>query len=456
MKQRQAPKGLVLAAASSNSGKTMLSLGLQRLLLREGMALAPAKCGPDYIDPAFHKAASHSVSINLDPWAMTADDIRARACEHVANADILFCEGVMGLFDGAAGGQGSSANLAKILALPVVLVLDVKGQAQTAAALVHGLQSYDPDVNVAGIILNRVGSMHHESLLREAIESLAIPILGAVRNNADLEMPSRHLGLVQANEYADLDRRIDAIADHIAPNVDLKVLCEIAGGIGQQKTEQEGPISQKAQQIPEGIGASYTRLPPLGRHIAIAKDAAFTFIYPHIVRDWQSEGAEISYFSPLADEAPHPHCDAIYLPGGYPELHLDALANAKVFKQAMRRAAEQKKCIFGECGGFMVLGKKIIAKNGKVENMLKLLPITTNFSNPKLNLGYRKITHQSDLPWPKDLLAHEFHYATIDWQGEASPLFEASNATGCALPAMGLQVGSVMGSFAHIIGPAHP
>ncbi|MCV6545952.1 MAG: cobyrinate a,c-diamide synthase [Cohaesibacter sp.] len=453
MKQRQAPKGLVLAAASSNSGKTMLSLGLQRLLLREGMALAPAKCGPDYIDPAFHKAASHSVSINLDPWAMTAADIRERAYEHVANADMLFCEGVMGLFDGAAGGKGSSANLAKILTLPVILVLDVKGQAQTAAALVHGLQSYDPDVDVAGIILNRVGSMHHESLLREAIESLAIPILGAVRNNPDLEMPSRHLGLVQANEYADLDRRIDFIADHIAPNVDLKALCRIAGYIGQQKTEQEEPMSQQLQ---EGTGLLYTRLPPLGRHIAIAKDAAFTFIYPHIVRDWQNAGAEISYFSPLADETPHPQSDAIYLPGGYPELHLDVLANAKAFKQAIREAAEQKKCIFGECGGFMVLGKEIIGKNGTSKNMLNLLPITTNFSSPKLNLGYRKVIHQSDLPWPKDLLAHEFHYATIDWQGEARPLFEASNATGRALPAMGLQVGSVMGSFAHIIGPAHP
>lgn len=429
------PVGFILAAASSNSGKTMLSLGLQRLLVRRNVAVAPAKCGPDYIDPAFHKAASGKTSINLDPWAMAADEIRARASGHASGSALLFCEGVMGLFDGAAGGKGSTASLAKILNMPVILVLDVKGQAQTSAALIHGLKSYDPDLEIAGIILNRVGSIHHESLLREAIKPLDIPILGAVRNNPELEMPSRHLGLIQAEEYSDLEARIDAIADHIATNIDLGQLLAVAKSL-----------------TPSQSKASYQRLAPLGQHIAIAKDAAFTFLYPHILQDWKEQGAEISFFSPLKDEGPNPEADAIYLPGGYPELHLEQLAAAKRFKQAMREAADAGKCIFGECGGFMILGKEIIGKDGDHQDMVNLLPITTSFSMPRLHLGYRKLSAASGLPWVGKLSAHEFHYANIVWQGEAESLFHATNASGAALAPMGLKQGSVMGSFAHIIG----
>lgn len=432
-----APNGLILAAASSNSGKTMLSLGLQRLLVRNDIGVAPAKCGPDYIDPAFHKAASHKTSINLDPWAMIPEELCTRAFNHAGGADIFFCEGVMGLFDGAAGGQGSTASLAKILNLPVILVLDVKGQAQTSAALIYGLKAYDPDLQIAGVILNRVGSVHHESLLREAIEVLDIPVIGAVRNNPDLEMPSRHLGLVQADEYADLNARIDRISDHIEPNIDLKRLIDLAQ-----------PLNAPDVSAVQKPGM----LQPLGQHIAIAKDAAFTFIYPHVLSDWQDQGAEISFFSPLNDEEPHPDADAIYLPGGYPELHLEQLAAAYQFKMSMREAASNNIRIFGECGGFMVLGKEIIGKDSKVEDMLNLLPITTSFSNPKLNLGYRILNHDQLLPWAPGLVAHEFHYANITWQGKAESLFHATNASGKELAPMGLRIGSVMGSFAHIIG----
>jgi cobyrinic acid a,c-diamide synthase len=432
-----APNGLILAAASSNSGKTMLSLGLQRLLVRNNVAVAPAKCGPDYIDPAFHKAASHKTSINLDPWAMIPEELCTRAFNHASGADIFFCEGVMGLFDGAAGGKGSTASLAKILNLPVILVLDVKGQAQTSAALIYGLKAYDPDLRIAGVILNRVGSIHHESLLKEAIEVLDIPVIGAVRNNPDLEMPSRHLGLVQADEYADLNARIDQIADHIEPNIDLKRLIDLAQPLN---------VSDISAVQKPGM------LPPLGQHIAIAKDAAFTFIYPHVLSDWQDQGAEISFFSPLNDEVPHPDADAIYLPGGYPELHLEQLAAANRFKMSMREAASNNIRIFGECGGFMVLGKEIIGKDNNSEAMLNLLPITTSFYNPKLHLGYRALSHDQLLPWASNLVAHEFHYANIAWQGEAESLFHATNASGKELSPMGLRVGSVMGSFAHIIG----
>nr|WP_321444768.1 cobyrinate a,c-diamide synthase [uncultured Cohaesibacter sp.] len=432
--------GLILAASSSNSGKTTLSLGLQRLFMRKGLKVAPAKTGPDYIDPAFHAVASGHPSINLDPWAMAPDALRARSQKQASGFDMLFVEGVMGLFDGAANGQGSTATLASILKLPVILVLDVKGQAQTAAAIANGIKLHDPDVIIGGVILNRVGSEIHESMLRESFAKVDIPVVGAVRVSEDLSLPSRHLGLVQASEHHELSDKIDRIADHVGQYVDLDQMLAIA--------QSRVAASQSAR-------SDHThQLAPLGRHIAIAKDAAFTFIYPHLTSEWQEQGAEISYFSPLKDETPSPDADAIYLPGGYPELYLEQLAVAQNFKASMQTAADAGILIFGECGGYMVLGRAITSKEGVAYPMLDLLPISTSFNKPKLKLGYRKLSHQSDLPWPEVLNAHEFHFSQITWMGEAESLFDAKAATGRDVGPMGQKVGSVFGSFAHIIGPA--
>ena len=435
------PTGLILAASSSNAGKTTLSLGLQRLLSRRGLHVTPAKCGPDYIDPAFHAVASGQSSINLDPWAMTREDLQARALRQSSLGDLLFVEGVMGLFDGAAKGQGSTAALAHALGLPVILVLDVKGQAQTAAAIAKGLCEFDPALTIGGILLNRVGSKAHEHLLREAFEPLDLPIVGAVRGSDQLQLPSRHLGLVQAGEHDGLDEMIDRIADHMSEDVDLDLILEIAN-----KHKGKTPV-------PSGIAAPLQSLPPLGQHIAIARDEAFSFIYPHLLQDWSDQGADLSFFSPLADEPPYQDADAIYLPGGYPELHLDRLACAATFRQAMRSAAERNVLIFGECGGYMTLGRSIISADGVETPMLDLLPITTSFAETKLSLGYRQLSHQSALPWASQLAAHEFHYATITLMGEADPLFEARTAADRALAPMGQRVESVHGSFAHIIAP---
>ena len=431
------PRGLILAASSSNAGKTTLSLGLQRLLVRRGLAIAPAKCGPDYIDPAFHAVASGRASINLDPWAMATKDLTARAAAQAQTADLLFVEGVMGLFDGAANGQGSTATLAQALGLPVILVLDVKGQAQTAAAIAKGISSYDPNVTIGGVLLNRVGSAAHEHLLREAFAPLDLPIVGAVRGSDQLQLPSRHLGLVQAGEHDALDGMIDRIADHMAPDVDLDRILGIASEV---TANQEG-------------AAPLQRLAPLGQRIAIARDEAFSFIYPHLLGDWRDQGAELSFFSPLADEAPTEEADAIYLPGGYPELHLERLASAHAFRAAMQTAAAKGVLMFGECGGYMTLGRSIISADGVEVPMLGLLPITTSFADTKLSLGYRKLSHQSALPWGPELAAHEFHYATILAMDKAEPLFAARTAADRELPSMGQRVGSVNGSFAHIIAP---
>lgn len=437
--------GLILAASSSNSGKTTLSLGLQRLLLRRGLKVAPAKCGPDYIDPAFHAVASGRVSLNLDPFAMSSDDLRIRAANQMAKADMLFVEGVMGLFDGAAKGRGSTADLARHLKLPTVLVLDVKGQAQTAAAIAHGIRSFDPDIEIAGVVLNRVGSMAHEALLRESFDQVDIPVIGAVRASDKLALPSRHLGLVQAGEHPELDAQIDAIADHMAPDVDLDKLLSLTNGRADHLADLQGETPAK-------------QLPPLGRHIAIARDEAFAFLYPHLVTDWKEQGADISFFSPLADEAPAPEADAIYLPGGYPELHLEALDAAQNFRRAMGKAHDDGLCIYGECGGYMMLGEAIIDAKGISHPGLDLLPVTTSFAAPKLKLGYRQLAPVGGYPWSMPLLAHEFHYSQEpDMNQDPEPtarLFHASNASGKQLPDMGHQVGNTFGSYAHVIAPA--
>ena len=434
--------GLILAASSSNAGKTTLSLALQRLFHRRGLIVSPAKCGPDYIDPAFHAVASGKPSLNLDSWAMTSRDILVRSNYHAAISDILFVEGVMGLFDGAAGGQGSTANLARILKLPILLVLDVKGQAQTAAAIADGICKFAPDVHVGGVLLNRVGSAAHETLLRDAFGAIDLPVFGAIRSSDSLSLPARHLGLVQAGEYDALSTRIDQIADHVGQYVDLDAILELANDRPKQPSS-----------LPSG--QTVKRLPPLGQRIAIAKDAAFTFLYPHILEDWKEHGAELSFFSPLADEAPQKEADAIYLPGGYPELHLDILSATTHFRRAMTAAAGKQKCIFGECGGYMVLGQSIESESGITHPMLGLLPLRTSFSNPKLHLGYRKLSLKGNLSWPEHLMAHEFHYANIISTEQAdSPLFDAETASGKKLDKMGHSIGNVHGSFAHIIAPA--
>uniref|UniRef100_UPI0029C837CB cobyrinate a,c-diamide synthase n=1 Tax=uncultured Cohaesibacter sp. TaxID=1002546 RepID=UPI0029C837CB len=285
MSHAQTVPGLILAASSSNSGKTTLSLGLQRLLARKGLLVAPAKCGPDYIDPAFHEVASNYSSVNLDPWAMRPSDLVWRSRAQAQGRDILFVEGVMGLFDGTVGGAGSTANLAKTLNLPVFLVLDVKGQAQTAAAIAAGIRDHDRDINIAGVILNRVGSPMHVSLLREAFDKVGLPVVGTVGQSDTLGLPSRHLGLVQAGEYSSLGDRIDAIADHMANDVDLDLMLSIATEQSQLATNgQSNCMAPANDDLLDGLrndaaaSSPLLRLPPLGQHIAIAKDAAFTFI----------------------------------------------------------------------------------------------------------------------------------------------------------------------------------
>lgn len=428
------PRGLLIAAPASGSGKTFVTLALLRALRSAGVKVASAKVGPDYIDPRFHQAATGQPCPNLDPWAMAPPLLRALASQAVADRDLLVIEGVMGLFDGAEAGGGSTADLAALFGLPVILVVDARRQAQSVAALVSGFAGFRNDCRIAGVILNRVGSPRHRNILESALAERDIPVLGALPETDELVMPSRHLGLVQAGEHGDLEAFLDSAARLAADNFNLDRLAALAGPL-------------------PGAAGSPECLAPLGGHIAVASDEAFAFAYPHMLDGWMRAGARLSVFSPLAGETPEETADAVFLPGGYPELHAGKLAANSGFLAGLRRAAERGALVYGECGGFMVLGDGLVDGEGGLHEMAGLLPLETDFSKRKLHLGYRRLIHDSALPWPAALRGHEFHYSSLARQGDCEPLFGVADSTGGDLGPMGLKRGKVMGSYIHVIAP---
>ena len=425
-------KAIVIAAPSSGSGKTVVTLALLRALARAGVPVASAKVGPDYIDPRFHASATGRACYNLDQWAMRAETISAHIAALSSGADLIVIEGVMGLYDGPETGKGSTADLAISLGLPVILVVDCSHQAQSIAALVSGFAGFDKALNLAGVILNRVSSARHIDLLTGALTQIGIKVVGAVPRVDNLALPSRHLGLVQADEHPELDGFLDEAAGIVEGAVDLDALKQLAADV---------PASQKTA----------AHMPPLGQRIAVANDEAFGFAYPHLLAAWRDDGAEVIPFSPLANAGPAEDADAVFLPGGYPELHGPQLSTNADFLSGLRNAARRQALIYGECGGYMVLGDYIIDKSGERHAMAGLLPLGTSFAERKLQLGYRRLSPKTSAPFKSDMRGHEFHFSTIDWHGEAEPLFEAADTSGRPLGPIGMRIGSVMGSYAHII-----
>jgi cobyrinic acid a,c-diamide synthase len=424
-------RGLIVAAPRSGSGKTTVTLGLLAALKRRGIAVRAAKAGPDYIDPAFHAAATGWPSVNLDSWAMAPAWLDALAREACRMAEIFIIEGVMG----PPGRRGSTADLAARLRLPVLLVLDVCGQSQTAAAVARGIASHDPAVRVFGVVLNRVGSARHRGLVADAMAVCGLPVLGAIPRDATVEIPERHLGLVQAREHADLADRLDRLAAMAEHHLDLDAIIEAAA--------------------PMALGDAPTTpaLPPPGQRIALARDRAFSFVYPHVLDGWRGCGAEIVLFSPLADEAPPAGCDCCWLPGGYPELHAGALAAARRFRDGLARFAATRP-VHGECGGYMVLGEVMEDADGAHHARTGLLGHATSFAARKLHLGYReaRLLAAGPLgPAGAAIRGHEFHYASLTRQGNDEPLVDLVDGQGAALGASGGRRGHVTGAFFHAI-----
>ena len=499
---KAAARGLVIAAPASGSGKTTVTLALLRHLRDTGLRVASIKVGPDYIDPAFHAAASGRAGLNLDPWAMRGSTASAAIAAASAGADVIVAEGVMGLFDGATAHEGSTADAAAAMEWPVVLVVDARAMAASAAAVVQGFANFRRDVAVAGVIYNRIGSNRHAELLIEATAKTGIPVLGCIHRDPSLALPDRHLGLVQAAEHPDLERFLCAAAKTIGAAVDVDALMrlprrtrtgmlaatplpasggramEAHPGLGAQASRvQESSLGERIAMTHDAAVRGDGRRPPdpdrritsprdapmtnadpplpvLGQHIAVARDEAFAFAYPLTLDGWRRAGAELSTFSPLAGEAPAAGADAVYLPGGYPELHAGRLAASRGFLRGLRAAAGRGAMIYGECGGYMVLGERLIDADGVEHAMAGLLPVATTFAERGLTLGYRTVRILGDGPLGRDgtrFRGHEFHYARVLREDGDAALFRCGDARGRDLGTAGRRVGTVAGSFMHLV-----
>jgi cobyrinic acid a,c-diamide synthase len=344
----------------------------------------------------------------------------------------------MGLFDGVAmrgvAGTGATADLAEMMGWPVLLVIDPSGQAQTAAAVAAGLRDFRAGVQLAGVVLNRVASARHEDLVRRAMRGAGIPVLGALPRHAEITLPKRHLGLVQAEEQAEVDGLIAEAARFVAEHVDLDAVLQSARAWSSQSSTRSFGVT------------------PPGQRIALARDAAFSFVYPHMLEAWRSAGAEIVTFSPLADEGPDANADVCWLPGGYPELHAGRLAANRRFFDGVRAFAETRP-VHGECGGYMVLGAALTDAEGARHEMAGLLGLETSYAKRRMHLGYRLAELVAPMPGlgpGARLRGHEFHYSTIISQPDA-PLAVVRDATGGTVAETGSRRGRTTGTFFHLI-----
>jgi cobyrinic acid a,c-diamide synthase len=434
--------GLIIAATNSGAGKTSVTTGLIAALRRRGLAVQPFKCGPDYIDPGFLTAAAGRPCFNLDAFAMSAAEM-AGVAALAAPHDMAIAEGAMGLFDAGPAqgksGAGATADVAAATGWPVILVIDAPKMAQTAGAIALGCARFRAGVHIAGVILNRVSSERHRDLAASGLADAGIPLFGALPASQAGQMPSRHLGLVQAEETSALPALIDGLADSISAAVDLDRLLD-----GAKPSSLAMDVAR-----PNPL-----RLKPPGGRIALARDEAFSFIYPHLIEGWRAAGATLLPFSPLADEAPDASADVIWLPGGYPELHAGRLAAASRFRAGMASFAHTKP-VHGECGGYMTLGAGLTTPDGARHAMLGLLGLETSFVTKRMHLGYRRAALLSPMPGFTSgalLMGHVFHYAGITAQPD-EPLAVIHDAAGAVMAETGSRRGHVTGSFFHLITP---
>lgn len=383
---------LLIGAASSGSGKTTLTLGLLRALKKRGMAVQPFKCGPDYLDTMHHATAAGRMSLNLDTFMSGPEHVREVYARYGADADACITEGVMGLFDGYDTLLGSSAEIAKLLDLPVVLVLNARSTAYSVAPVLYGFKHFRPEVRIAGVIFNFVGSESHYGYLEQACRDAGVEALGYLPKCSDIEIPSRHLGLnVDSafcfNEFAD---RVAALTEKTVRIDRLLEICSRAAA---------APL----RALP--VEASKTSLLPALR-ISIARDEAFNFIYPANIDALRSLG-EVTFFSPLHDSS-LPPSDLVYLPGGYPEFYLKELSANEPMRTAIRRYCEEEGHLFAECGGMMYLGEYIADSDGVRYPMCGFLPQGATMENMRLRLGYRRILLDGI-----EYRGHEFHYSRL-------------------------------------------
>ena len=392
--------GFLIGAASSGSGKTTFTMGLLRALRNRHLRVQPYKCGPDYIDPLYHHLAAGRESVNLDTFLASPGHVREIFARYATDADICVAEGVMGLFDGYDRAWGSSAQVAALLRLPVVLLVNAQSTAYSVAPLIHGFHTFacpstgGQPLHIAGVVFNKVGSERHFRFLRSACEDAGTPCLGYIPRNAALNIPSRHLGLT-ISARAEMERLVSLAAEEIEAHVDVAALCSLEC---DEATDAIQPVS-----------------PAGGLRIAVARDEAFNFVYRANIDALASTGT-ICYFSPLHDAA-LPPCDLLYLPGGYPELSAGELAANTSMRESISRYAEAGGRLLAECGGFMYLCRDIDG-----QPMCGVFPFSATMAGARLHLGYRQL-RCGDVT----LYGHEFHYSRCTGLPEENAVYRYKN-----------------------------
>lgn len=434
-------KGIVVAGTRSGCGKTSVALGLMAALRRRGLRVAPFKCGPDFIDPAHHTRVTGRVSHNLDGWMCGRAGVEDIFERHAQDADVAVVEGVMGLFDGFSGRSeaGSTAEVAKWLGLPVLLVADAQSMARSAAAMAHGYLSFDPSLRFAGLALNRVGSPGHRELLAEALEGAAAPLLGMLGRDEGIRLPERHLGLVMPE--ADTAEMHPSLADWVEQGLDLDRLLAALPDLSPVPSGEDLPTAARTR-------------------IAVARDRAFCFYYEENLRLLRAAGADLAFFSPIADKRLPEGTRGIYLGGGYPELSAYDLSNNASLRREVRRFAEDGGPVYAECGGFMYLMDSLRDHQGLTCKMAGLFPFAAHMEGRFTGLGYREVTTTADsILGPAGMLArgHEFHYSGIPEEAYASAgLYRVADRKGPRERPEGFAAHNVVASYIHLHFGSNP
>ena len=429
---------LVIAAAQSGSGKTTVATGLLSALRQRGIVVQSFKVGPDYIDPGYHRLASGRAAHNLDTWLVPKERVPALFAQESAGADIAVVEGVMGLYDGGREGVSSTAEIAKLLKAPVILVIDAKSMGASAAALAMGFRDYDPEVQLAGVILNRLGSKTHEAMIRQAMKEIDMPVLGALYRNEELHMPERHLGLLPAEENTDREI-VEALGNAVAGSLDLEAILHLACLTPELLT---------CEQPAELRGASETVC-----RIGIARDEAFSFYYPASLKELESLGAELVPFSPLHDKA-LPDVDGLFIGGGFPEMFAEKLSGNEAMRNAIRAAAEKGMPISAECGGYMYLMQELQDFDGRIYPMCGVFAGKAAMTRKLQMVGYvDAVLQQATILGPAgtSIHGHEFHFSQEEGDGseDGRPFVFTKMRNGSRYPA-GQCHKQALGSYLHL------
>ena len=446
---------VVVAGVASGVGKTMVTLGLIAAYRRRGLVVQPFKVGPDFIDPGFHERVSGRPSYNLDGWMCGRQRVLETVARHGRDADLVIVEGVMGCFDGAdaASEAGSTAEVAKWLDAPVVLVLDASRQARSAAAVVMGFERFDPGLRVAGVIANRVAGARHAHWVEEAIaRRCRTPVVGAIPTDDALAMPERHLGLVTAVETALGEQRRARLAGVIEGAVDLGRVLELAGEGGvASRVDTPATVPARTDAGPRVAKAPRTR-------IGVARDAAFQFYYAENLDRLRAAGAELVFWSPLRDPW-LPDVDGLYLGGGYPELHAPRLSANVALRDAIRDFAAADRPIYAECGGLMYLAESLEDMDGVPHAMVGLLPARVRMQPRRMTLGYTEVELTRDTPLGRAGAVgrgHAFHWSTLDPVPASVERVYRATRRGDPVGAEGYLVGRTLLSYVHLHFASNP